>query len=69
MMFLFRKQDTVILSRDDRLSFSINNQGFDREEFFVQDLFTLNNWIRALEQHIVDIRMNKQLNFYLNFYI
>ena len=47
----------MILSRDEHLSFSIYNHGFDQEEFFVQDLFTLNNWIRALQQHIVDIRM------------
>ncbi len=49
----------MILSRDDHLSFSIYNRGFDQEEFFVQDLFTLNIWIKVLQQHIVDMRMNK----------
>lgn len=48
----------MILARNDHLSFSIYNRGFDQEEFFVQDLFTLNIWIRALQQHIVDIRMH-----------
>jgi hypothetical protein len=47
----------VILSRNDPLSFSIFNRGLDQEEFAVQDLSTLNSWIRALQQHIVDIRM------------
>ncbi len=51
----------MILSRDDHLAFSIYNRGFDQEEFFVQDSFTLNMWIRALQQHIVDIRMNNYL--------
>ena len=46
----------MILSREDHLAFSIYNRGFDQEEFFVQDLFTLNLWIRALQQHIVDMR-------------
>jgi hypothetical protein len=49
----------VILARDDHLAFSISNPGVNQEELFVQDLFTLNNWIRALQQHIVDIRMNR----------
>ncbi len=53
----------MILSRDDHLSFSIYNRGFDQEEFFVQDLFTLNMWIKALQQHIVDMRMNGPLSF------
>jgi hypothetical protein len=48
----------VILSRDDHLSFSIYNRGLDQEEFLVQDLFTLNIWIKALQQHIVDMRKN-----------
>ncbi|UJR14156.1 hypothetical protein I4U23_001151 [Adineta vaga] len=48
--------DTLILSRNDHLSFSIYNRGFNQEDFFVQDLFTLNMWIQALQQHIVDIR-------------
>ncbi|CAF1638189.1 unnamed protein product [Adineta ricciae] len=48
--------DTLILSRNDHLSFSIYNRGFDQEDFFVHDLFTLNMWIQALQQHIVDIR-------------
>jgi len=38
------------------LSFVINNHEFEYDEFFVQDLFTLNNWIQALQQHIIDIR-------------
>ncbi len=46
----------MILSRDDHLSFSIYNRGFNQEEFFVQDQFTLNIWIKALQQHIVDMR-------------
>ena len=49
----------MILSRDDHLSFSIYNRGFDQEEFLVQDAFTLNIWIKALQQHIVDMRMKK----------
>ncbi|CAF1307603.1 unnamed protein product [Rotaria sordida] len=48
--------DTIILSHNDHLSFSIYNRNLDQEEFFVQDLFILNIWIRALQQHIVDIR-------------
>ena len=49
----------MILSRDDHLSFSIYNRGFDQEEFVVQDRFTLNLWIKALQQHIVDMRKKK----------
>ncbi|CAF3917403.1 unnamed protein product [Rotaria sp. Silwood2] len=48
--------ETSISPYDDQLSFVIDTQGFDEAEFFVQDLFTLNIWIRALQQHIVDIR-------------
>jgi hypothetical protein len=53
----------VILSQNDHLAFSVYNRGFDQEEFFVQDLFTLNNWIRALQQHVVDIRMRQLISF------
>ncbi|CAF3591123.1 unnamed protein product [Rotaria sp. Silwood1] len=52
--------DTIILSHNDHLSFSIYNRNFNQDEFFVQDLFTLNIWIRALQQHIVDIRTWEQ---------
>ncbi|CAF1103888.1 unnamed protein product [Adineta steineri] len=58
-------QDTIILSRNDHLSFSIYNRGFDQEEFFVQDLFILNIWLRALQQHIVDIRAWEQTTEHL----
>ncbi|CAF4367612.1 unnamed protein product, partial [Adineta steineri] len=37
------------------LSFSVYNRGFAIEKFFVEDVFTLNNWIRALQQHIIDV--------------
>jgi len=57
----------VILARDDHLSFSIYNRGFDQQEFFVQDRFTLNMWIKALQQHIVDMRMTtKNVFFFKN---
>lgn len=42
------------------MSFVINNHDFEYEEFFVQDLFTLKNWIQALQQHIIDIRKTFQ---------
>ncbi|CAF3902550.1 unnamed protein product [Rotaria sordida] len=48
--------ETIISSCDDQLSFIVDNHDFGQAEFFVQDLFTLNNWIRALQQHILDIR-------------
>lgn len=47
----------MISSQDDHLSFSIYNHGFDQEEFFVQDVFTLKLWTRALQQHVVDMSM------------
>ncbi|UJR33002.1 hypothetical protein I4U23_020462 [Adineta vaga] len=47
--------ETIVLARTDQLSFSIYNRGFDLEQFFVEDIFTLNNWIRALQQHVVDV--------------
>jgi len=50
------RSDTVILSRNDHLSFSIHNRGYDQDEFVVQDILMLNMWTRALQQHIVDIR-------------
>lgn len=54
----------MILARDDHLSFSIYNRGFDQQEFFVQDRFTLNMWIKALQQHIVDMRMTTKTVFF-----
>ncbi|CAF0804457.1 unnamed protein product [Didymodactylos carnosus] len=50
--------DTLILSRNNghSYSFSVCNKGYDQDEFFVQDQFTFNNWIRALQQHIVDLK-------------
>ncbi|CAF1311981.1 unnamed protein product [Rotaria magnacalcarata] len=58
--------ETIILSRNDYLSFSIFNRGFNQEDFSVQDLFTLNIWIRALQQHIVDIRAWAQTTEHLS---
>jgi hypothetical protein len=58
VVFPIGNKDTIILPRHDHLSFSVYNHGFDPEEFFVEDFFTLNNWIRALQQHIVDIGIN-----------
>ena len=70
VLFYFHSiKDTVILSRNDSLSFSIYNRGFNQDEFFVQDLFTLNIWIRALQQHIVDIRMNNSVYYVLFLFI
>ncbi|CAF1487277.1 unnamed protein product [Adineta steineri] len=47
--------DTIILPHSEDLSFSVYNRGFAIEKFFVEDVFTLNNWIRALQQHIIDV--------------
>ncbi|CAF1642001.1 unnamed protein product, partial [Adineta ricciae] len=47
--------ETLILARTEQLSFSIYNRGFDVEEFFVDDIFMLNNWTRALQQHVIDV--------------
>lgn len=55
----------MILSREDHLAFSIYNRGFDQDEFFVQDSFTLNLWIRALQQHIVDMRKDLSICFFI----
>ena len=57
----------MILARDDHLSFSIYNRGFDQQEFFVQDRFTLNMWIKALQQHIVDMYQFRINNFVADF--
>ncbi|CAM4888264.1 unnamed protein product [Rotaria socialis] len=48
--------DTIISTRDNQHSFIIENLGFNREELFVHDVFTLRNWVRALQQQIVDMR-------------
>ncbi|CAF3412721.1 unnamed protein product [Rotaria sp. Silwood1] len=54
--------ETIISLCNKQLSFIIGTQGFDEVEFIVQDLFILKNWIRALQQHILDIHDIHQTN-------